>query len=362
VLSATGLAQSTGAVLLIVRRPLGATGLSATSGSVSFGAGVAIPLFEVPYVETLVPAGPGSLLSPVAGTEIRVSLGVVHPEGDLEVTELGVFGLEDVASADSSGGLTLDIVGMDRSARIRRDRFREPYLVSGGTNAVNAMIALVRRSLPRTTFRFQPTEHSLPNLSWEFGDDPLEALVQMRDSIGYETFFAGDGAYVLRSSAIVVDDPVWSFVEGPSTMVETISRGLSREGVYNGVVQRGENRSTDLAPVQAEAWDTDPDSPTYFDPAFPERSSFGAVPLFHVSEYLTTQVQAQDAADARVRNLRGLSEQIAITARPVPGLEGGDVVHITRGRINVDHAHIIERISLPLRAGMMSVRTRERRL
>ncbi len=332
------------------------------SGSAALAKGPFIPVFPPPFIASLIPVGPGSQLYPVSGTEVRIRLGVRHTNGELETTEVGVFGLESVSAEESGGGVKLTVTGMDRSIKIERDRFRAPYIIRGGTNYLSAIMALVSRSIPGVAFRFVGTDYTTPDLSWEFGDDPLAAVHEMAEAIGYETFFAGDGAYVLRPMAIVVDEPVWDFIEGPGTMVESLGRGLTREGVYNGVVQRGENRTTDLPPVQAEAWDTDHSSPTYYDPLYPDRSTFGAVPLFHVSEYLRTQTQAQDAAYARLSRLRGLSEQVSITARPVPGLEGGDVVHIKRGRINVDAAHVIERISLPLRAGTMSIKTRERRL
>lgn len=345
-----------------IAHPLSGSGSMSMSGSAVVAKGPYIPVFPPPFIPSLIPEGAGSQLSPVSGTEVRIKLGVRHPDGTIETTELGVFGLETVATEESGGGVKLSLSGMDRSIKIERDRFRQPYIVPGGTNYVSAIMALVSRSLPATTFRFQSTIHTTPDLSWEFGDDPLQAIHDMAESIGYETFFAGDGAYVIRPMAIVVDEPVWDFIEGPGTMVESLGRGLTREGVYNGVVQRGENRTTGLPPVQAEAWDTDPASPTYYDPLVPDRSTFGAVPLFHVSEFLRTEVQAQDAATARLRRLRGLSEQVSITARPVPGLEGGDVVYIKRDRVNIDAAHVIERLALPLKAGTMSIKTRERRL
>lgn len=310
----------------------------------------------------LIPSDARSPLSPVSGTEVRVHLGVVHDDGSVELTDVGVFGIESVGVAEANGGVRIDVRGFDRSIKIQRDKFRAPYIVQPGTNYVEAIKALVRRSLPGTVFRDESTTHNTPLLQWEFGDDPLQAIKEMADSIGFEVFFAGDGAFVIRSGAVSVNDPVWEFIEGPGTVIDSLGRSLTREGVFNGVVQRGESRMSENPPVQAEAWDTDPSSPTYYDPAFPERSSFGAVPVFEVSEYIGTVEQAADAAMARLRSLRGLSEQNEITARSVPGLEGGDVVHVQRGRLSINAAHIIERLTLPLKAGLMSVKTRERRL
>ncbi len=363
-----GQARVTGPGVVSVRGSKRVSGSATVTGEGVVVLGPATPIFpDAPIAPAIsrtnfIPTGPESALSPVSGTEVRVLLGVVHPEGDTELTEVGVFGLESTDSNESGGGVRLDLRGLDRSVKIQRDRFREPYVIPAGTNYVEAIKALVRRSLPGTVFREEPTDHTTPLLQWEFGDDPLQAIAEMAESIGYEAFFAGDGSFVLRAAAIVVDDPVWEFVEGPGTVVDSLGRGLTREGVYNGVVQRGENRTSDLPPVQAEAWDTDPTSPTYYDPANPGSSRFGAVPIFHVSEYLTTTQQAHDAAVARLRTLRGLSEQVSITARQVPGLEGGDVVRATRGRLNLDAVYVIERLTLPLRAGLMSVKARERRL
>jgi hypothetical protein len=125
-----------------------------------------------------------------------------------------------------------------------------------------------------------------------------------------------------------------------------MSRGLTREGVYNAVVATGEAGDT-TAPARAVAYNLDPDSPTYYN------GSFGPVPMFYSSPFITTNTQALAAATTLLRQQLGLPYQVDLSSVANPALEPYDVLAIKypkRGRWRSlrTETHIIDEVTIPL--------------
>ena len=299
------------------------------------------------------------------GNELRLRAGIQYAPGDVELASLGLFRVARPQMAVGADGAQLSLTCYDRGRSVSRARFVRPYNVTAGSNYAEVIRALVLSRLQWLTdddFRFMETSYQTPSLQLTSDDDPWAEAQKMAESIGGELFFDGDGVCVLQPQPDpLYTPPVAAYSAGPLSRVLTITRDLDDEQAYNGVVVVGEN--TDLpAPVRAVAWDTDPRSPTYYDPWNPGASAYGPVPTFISSQYVTTQAQAQAAATANLQRVAGIVEAVEFGAVNNPAHTAGDIVTIKDERIDVDATYVLDSIRMGLGyTATMSGKTRRRR-
>lgn len=299
------------------------------------------------------------------GNELRLRAGVRYAPGDEEYATLGLFRIARPQVVSQAGDLALSITGYDRGRSVSRARFTQPYEVAAGTNYATAIRDLVVSRLPwlsEAEQQFMATPYTTPGLVFTSDDDPWKVAQDMASSIGAELYFDGDGVCVLQPQPDpAYTPPVATYHEGEDATVLSVSRDLDDEQAYNGVIVVGEG-TDNAAPVRAEAWDTDPDSPTYYDPAHPADSVYGAVPMFITSQYVTTVEQAQEAANANLARVAGVVESVEFSAVNNPAHTAGDVVEIRRQVVNVDGVYILDSVKVGLgHAFTMSGTTRKRR-
>jgi hypothetical protein len=133
--------------------------------------------------------------------------------------------------------------------------------------------------------------------------------------MGYDLYFADDGACVLEA----ITDPVHQspdFVHktGPGGLLVSAARTLDDEASFNHVIVKGENTAGHFE-VSGEAWDADPDSPTYIgsddktDADF-GKSKFGDRLVIESSQFVQTAAQASHIAQARLTKTVGIEEII----------------------------------------------------
>lgn len=300
------------------------------------------------------------------GNELKLYSGIRYPDGTEEMASMGVFRISrPVANEASLGERVVTVSGYDRSRSVSRAKFTHPYVITQGTNYSIAIKNLVQSRLPWLAddqFLFMDTNYTTPELVFVMDDDPWDMAVKMAESLGAELFFDGDGNCVMRPEPDPAFTPSsFDYIAGEDATISTVTRDLDDEQAYNGVIVTGEN--SDLpAPVRAEAWDINPDSPTYFDPDYPEASQYGAVPYFISSQYITTQGQAQDAADANLLRVMGIIEKIEFSAINNPAHEAGDVISVGRPELNVSGVYILDSVRMGLGPeASMSGTTRKRR-
>lgn len=128
------------------------------------------------------------------------------------------------------------------------------------------------------------------------------------------------------------------------------NRSLSREGVANTIVVRGDNGSGSTTPVQAIAEDVDPLSPTCV-------QAFGRVVETNEFAGVTTVPQCQAIANALLSDRKGLSASLDLTAVPNPALRPGDILLATFAD-GTSETHVIDSLSVPLSGGDFQVTTR----
>lgn len=303
---------------------------------------------KVSDVANLTPKDANDLLHPLSGHELKLYRGVhINKEDRDELVPLGVFQLEDADIDDSGEAVNVNIKGFDRSKKIERQRYIEPYFVAEGENYADAILDLINFVEPGLVYNFMNTTRETPPMifgtgGWSGGGNPWKDAVKMAESLGAELFFNSEGICVLRPEPDPATDPiVWEYEEGEENTILYIARGLTREEVFNHVIAYGANSSTE--PIRVEAVDDDPDSPTYID------GPFGDVPTFYRSTMLLTVDQAQDAADAKLRSVLGTPEQARFNSIVNPAHELGDVITITRDRIGMNESrHVLDKISIPL--------------
>jgi hypothetical protein len=236
----------------------------------------------------LVPAAPADLLAPY-GNEIRVERGVTFPDGTTELVSLGVFRIEDAQVDETPGQLQIRIAGRDRAARFEDARFEAPYQVAASTNYATAIEAVLTDAWPDVPTSFESTALTTPALVAQEGDDRWAFAQEMARSLGMSLYFDGDGTCVM--SPDVLAEPVVTIAEGDGGVLLQAGRQWSRQGTFNRVIATGENTG-ETAPARGVATDDNALSPTYY------FGAFGKVPRFYVSPFITTDAQAEAAAQS----------------------------------------------------------------
>jgi hypothetical protein len=129
-----------------------------------------------------------------------------------------------------------------------------------------------------------------------------DALREIATALGKVMHFDGEGRLVIRSAPSPTGPPRWSVRAGQGGVLVNAARSLSREGVYNGVVVRGEGGDT-TAPVLAVVVDGDPRSPTRWGGAFGKVPRFWSSPLITDAEAAETRRRRCSPAISACRTL-----------------------------------------------------------
>lgn len=299
------------------------------------------------------------------GNELKLWSGIQFDDGTEELVPLGVFRIAKPIISEETE-VSVSIEAYDRSRAVSRAKFTDTYTIRKGTNYSTAILNLIQSRLPwldQSNYRFISTTHVTPQLVFTPEDDPWEMANNMASSLGMEVFFDGDGVCVLQlQSDPAHTQPVFEYHEGEDATLVSLGRDLDDEEAYNGVILTVEN--TDIPrPLRAEVWDTDPSSPTYYDPIFPELSTYGSVPFLDSSQYITTQTQANESARATLTRVSGVMERIEFTAFNNPAHSSCDVISIRRTSLGVDDIYILDSVKTVLGVGgIMSGITRKRRV
>lgn len=269
-------------------------------------------------VDELIPIGHGMI------TKVTVSTGVESVSASSGAPMSG--GVTGRGGGVTGGGISIAVNAVDPSRAISRNIWQQPFTIPGGINYSAAVRLMVLNRLPsQTEFSLASTTRMTPLLVYGLnqGTDPWQDIQELSAAIGYESFFDARGVFVFRP----VPDPrfgipVWSFDDTDNPAIVDAKRQLSDEMTFNDIVVVGQGTGTQN-PVSAEAFDDDPSSPTYIN------GPYGRVSQRVPFSLVTTQAQAQDAANAFLYNSLGAAETVTIVVVPMPALEPGDVISVT---------------------------------
>ena len=337
--------------------------INISEGSVSINAGSAVRrTCEVTVVtgrETanLVPDNDFDLLTPF-GNELRLYRGVQYEDGTEEYVPLGVFVITEVAIQDTNEGVVIKLAGEDRSIRIARAKWTEPYQLPNGS-LESALTDLLKNRYPDAQLSFPTTNVSVNQiiLGSENSNDPWKDAVEIAELVGFDLFFDQNGVVQMKQFPTLDGSVVVAlFVEGSGTTITSLDRTMSTKDTYNGVIYTIEGSDVVL-PIRVEAWDEDTSSPTY------RYGVFGEVPTFVETSLLATEAEAIRAAYSLLNIYIGKQEQIAFNSLVDPSLDAQDVVYIKSNGAKIDRLVIIDSLDIPLNPqGEMSANARTVRI
>ncbi|OPZ43730.1 MAG: hypothetical protein BWY94_01821 [Actinobacteria bacterium ADurb.BinA094] len=290
-----------------------------------------------------------------AGAEIVVERGLALPDGSEELVPLGVFVLDaDLEEAEDG---TISASAGDRSRRISRARWADPYVVAAGTPVGEAVADLLRAcwpDCPMGSTLAAADKTTGARLAYLGGaeSDPWKDARAVAASAGLDLYFDGEGAAQVRDTPDPESDPAcWTYFAGQAGVVLGQTRRAVLTQQYNGVIVTAEGSGVGT-PKRGQAWDEDPNSPTY------AYGPMGRVPYFYSSPLLTTQAEVDSAAETILARVRRPIEQTSFTLLPNPAHEAFDVVEFVDAA-GVARRYMLDVVSLPLDGSGLTATARE---
>lgn len=319
----------------------------------------------VDYSGTLIPLTPDALLAPFSGNELLVYRGVELPDQSWVDVQLGRFSIVDVKASRGDAAVTLSISAEDRSWRISRNVLRSTLPIAADTTVEDAIALVLADRYPSIPLALSSTSWTTPSLrpGIDGGLDPWQFCRDLALAAGLELYVDHTGTVISRGvPQIDASVVVASFTEDSSSVMLSLSRGLSIDGLYNGVRVTAEGTETGVS-WSSTKWDDDEQSPTYRDPAADpgpaDRLYEISTPLVRGSSSETSQTETM--ASAALQTVIG--QPIDLEAVPNPALDVGDIVGISSTVLGINTTAIVDRVTIPLEVdGTMSVTCRARRL
>lgn len=302
---------------------------------------------------TIAAAWPRSSTDPVTpyGNELFIERGVTYGDGSTEFVSLGYFRIEDPTQDDPPDG-PIRLSGKDRMSGLQDARLLAPRTYQPAATYGTVVADLVQDVFPGVAIHWDDAT-DLVTLGRPLTVERdryafLADLVRARGKIFYWDHVGELQIRTAPDSTV----PVYDVTHGENGVLVTLSRKLTRAGVYNAVAASGEAPG-DAAPARGVAVDNDPASPTYY------FGNFGPVPRFYASPFLTTDAQAAAAAMAMLLRSRGLPYAVTFGMVPNPALEPYDPIRVRYPRSGTE-IHVADRLTIPLTAaGVMTGATRE---
>lgn len=291
-----------------------------------------------------------------SGAEIVASRGLLLDDGTEELVPLGVFVLDADLEEAEDGIITVSAA--DRSRRISRARWTDPYIVAAGTNigdAIEDVLLACWPGCPIGTTLASITKVTGAKLTYLDGadSDPWKDARALAASSGHDLYFDGAGVAQVRDTPNPEHDPAcMTYYAGDEGVVLGKTRKAMLTSQYNGVIVTAEGSGV-AAPRRGEAWDDDPGSPTYID------GPMGRIPMFYSSPLLTTQDDVDSAAETMLARVKRPIEQVSFTLLPNPAHEAFDVVEFV-DEDGEARRYMFDIVGIPLAAsGSLTATARE---
>lgn len=248
----------------------------------------------------------------------------------VERIQLGVFTLTSVPRADDQAMIwgetritvssVVDVEFKDRMVEVQRDRFTV-LSQPASTDSVYAELANLTGFQLRRTIADAPITRSVV-----YEESRIKALQDLSSIVDGRPFMESDGTLSLRP--ISPGSPVAALTIGESGTIVQVGSTLDSDGVYNGVIIRGETDGQQA--ILAERWIED--GPLRATPDGGERTPFHRVPRMYSSPFITTQEQAEKAAPGLLIQFSGIhAAQLEVSCIVDPRLQVGDVVAVNDG-------------------------------
>lgn len=295
----------------------------------------------------LTPKQMGDLLSPY-GNELALYRGLTYGDGTSELCPLGIFRIATARiKDDTSGAVTAELQGIDRSKYVGRQDFVDVYQIAGGTNVNTAISGIITpRVPPGTALNLSPTSVGTPTMTHGIGDtaNPWKVCLDLAALDGAAQLYFDNAGSLVK---IPEPDPktasvVATYSEGVN-LIE-VDREMSEDKIYNHVVVHNEDSSFSKkrVPVKGEAKVTDPTNPMYVN------GPFGDVVVHFRTPLASDTNNANAIAAARLKAYLGKLDSIVVAAIPDPSLDINDVISISRARSGLAGNYVIDAIEMPM--------------
>lgn len=271
--------------------------------------------------EDLWPAAASDALTPYGGYELFAERGVAFGGGSIEYVSLGYFRIDNVEQPDAPNG-PIRITGSDRMSMIIDATLTDPKQYAATDTYVGVVSDLVLDAYADAEIDWDDLGIGGDAIgrSVVVESDRYAFLRELVTSVGKVAYFDHRGRLTIKSPPDPTM-PLWTVARGAYGVLVSVSRSLSREGVYNGVIATGEAFDTET-PARGLATDDGVSSPTRWG------GPFGKVPREFSSPLLTTDAQAKLAAATVLQRSLGLPYNVDFTAIPNPALEPDDPIAV----------------------------------
>lgn len=309
------------------------------------------------FVDIDWPATAEAIASPY-GQELFIERGVTYGNGVREWVGLGYFRIDSAVQDNAPDGL-IRLSGSDRMANLRDFRPTSPIEFAAGSSVGAVIDLVVKDAFPSAITLYDFDAYgTLLTSTHVLSDDRIKFLRELITAYGRVFYWDYAGRFVVKRnpSETEITSAVFDINAGRNGVLVSMSRAISREGVYNAVVAEGEPVG-EQPPVRGVVYDLDPTSPTYWD------GRFGRVPRFFSSSFLQTEAQCIGAASSILASSRGIPYTVSLGVVPNPALEGWDVVTVNYDDQQPTEVHILDRLTYSLGVdGAMQLDTRNQNL
>jgi hypothetical protein len=263
-------------------------------------------------------------------------------------TQIGEFVIDQLSEAHFPH--QLHVTGRDYTKRCLTAKFVTSTTFATG-QAIETLVRNIAANAGITKFLLPTTGKTVDrSFTYERGVERWKAMKEIADAYGYELFFDGQGYLVMRE----YKDPVYAALSvvlstGQAGNLVTYEKSTNDTRVYNHIVVTGESSDTSVAPVFAEALNTEPSSPTRI-------ARLGDRLYEYTSSFITTVAQCQDTADKFLK-IHALEEyDFNFSSIAYPWLEVGDIAQFIDPRPGVGDPDrfLMSTLSIPLKGGPMT--------
>jgi hypothetical protein len=292
----------------------------------------------------------GGLLAPY-GNELFLRYGV-HTGPSVLWVPLGYYRINATEQAGTARS-PITLTGTDRMQGLIDARLTEPRQYGRFETVAAVVFDLVLEVYPDAIILWDDNTAQLP-----IGRDLIveehryAALRDLADSWGKVCYWDSEG-FLRFETAPDPTQVAWEINAGRNGVLVTSKRRVSRDGMYNAVVARGEGATE--APATGIAVDTGPNSPTNWN------GRFGKVPRFYSSPLIYTDDQAKAAATAMLQRTLGMPYSVDFGAVPNPALRPRVAVRVQQVDGNRE-VHLVDTLTLHLTGQAMTGTTREQTL
>lgn len=285
----------------------------------------------------------------VDGCLFRIRHGLKLPDGPELVP---VFAGEIITGGREFGGSAgeVSLPLQDLGVWLSRADFVNPFVVTAGQTRAAAIASIVTNARPGTVVTTLSSGGTV-GAAKVFTDSRLDAISALANDGGLESFFAGDGSYVIRAQQSLSSASVWTIKD----TLKAAARARPMDRLYNTVVVKPSATDGSQTWTQQVAQVVDPAHPRH-------PSKIGVVPYFYASPTIANTADALRVANNMLARVLGTTETLELETITNPALEGGDVIRVITPQLNNDPAdifqHFTDGFTLTLDTGAMKLNTR----